>query len=252
MKKTKKNGFLFGMLGTFLVLLGVVGYILVSVLFNRLFIGLRFGDGVAGAIMTFFLTGVIIAFVLYEAIFITWQIKMAREGSREGDVGGNMKKILRIVTVAAISLSILCAAVSANIFTELREDSISTVAIFPTKEYSIKAEDCDVRAYSFTCDESGSMTFKLTMNDGNVIEILGGVTSISDGFREKYDANQVSLLKYAADITERLNDTSDGYIIKKRITSSTIENAKNVYSSDESMALLWKQIERIINNATAE
>ena len=250
MNKTKKNGFLSGMLGTLFVLLGVVGYVIVSILFNRLFIGVRFDGEVAGAIMTTFVTGVILAFVLYEAIFITWLIKSTRANTREGDRDGSMKRLLSIVAAVCISLSVLLAVVSANTFTELRENSISNVCFVTTKQYTWNENRNDVLRYSFVCDEAGGVTFSVTMKDGKVIDVLGGVNSISDGFREKYDADKVGLFKYAADLAEQFK--SSGYLIEARITEASIENAKKAYGENEDTALLWEQIERIINTAGVE
>ena len=250
MKKTKRNGFLSGMLGTLFVVLGVVGYAIISILLNRLFIGIRFDGEVAGAIMTMYVTGIIGAFVLYEAIFITRLIKLAREETREGDKDGSMKRLFRIVCAVCVALSLLLAVVCANTFTELREDSINKVCFVTTKEYKWDDERNDVLRYSFACDETGGITFSVTMKDGETVEILGGVNSISDGFREKYDADKVGLFKYAADLAEQFK--SSGYLIEARITEASIENAKKTYGENEDTALLWEQIERIINTASAE
>ena len=250
MKKNKINGFLSGMLGTFFVLLGVLGYSIISIFLNRLFIGMRFEGEVAGAIMTMYLTSIVVAFVLYEAIFITWLIKISREDTREGDMNGSMKKLLRIVAAVCIALSLLLAVVSANTFTELREDSINKVCFVTTKSYTWNESRNDVRSYSFVCDENGGITFSVTMKDGETVELLGGVNSISDGFREKYNADKVGLFKYAADLVEQFK--SSGYLIEARITEASIENAKKAYGENEDTALLWEQIERIIASATED
>ena len=250
MKKTKRNGFLSGMLGTLFVLLGVVGYAIISILLNRLCIGIRFDGEVAGAIMTMYITGIIGAFVLHEAIFITWLIKLSREETREGDKNGSMRRLLRIVAAVCIALSLVLAVICANTFTELREDSINKVCFVTTEEYKWNDSRNDVLRYAFVCDETGGITFSVTMKDGEVIDILGGVNSISDGFREKYDADKVGLFKYAADLAVQFK--SSGYLIEARITEASIENAKRAYGENEDTALLWEQIERIINTASAE
>lgn len=247
MKKNKRNGFLSGMLGTLFVLLGVVGYAIISILLNRLFIGIRFDGEVAGAIMTMYVTGIVAAFVLYEAIFITWLIKLSREETREYDKDGSMKRLFRIVAAVCVSLSLLLAVVCANTFTELREDSINKVCFVTTKEYTWNESRNDVLRYSFVCDENGAITFSVTMKDGETVEILGGVNSISDGFREKYDADKVGLFKYAADLAEQFR--SSGYLIEARITEASIENAQKTYGESEDTAILWEQIERIIKTA---
>lgn len=239
------------MLGTLFVVLGVLAYVVFSSLLTRLLISVRFGAESVGALMTLSMTGIIVAFVLYEAIFITWQIKLAKKSSNAED-SGNMGKILRIVAISCISLSLLFALVSANTFTELREDSISKVCFVKTKEYRWDGENNDIKRYTFTCDEEGSIVFNVTTSDGEVIELLGGVTSLSDRFKEDYDTGNVHLLKYCADLAESFSEGNGDFVIDCRISSTTVENAKKNYQSDESRALIWEQIERIIATAETE
>ena len=246
MNKPKKNGFLWGVLGTFFVILGVVGYVIVSSLINRIFIGARFGDEIACAQLTLTGVGLVVAFLLYEAIFITWQLKLTRESSKEGDEGGKTGKLLRIVAASAISLSLLFAIVSANTFVELRPDSISNVFFFTTKEYKWENTDCDVRAYSFVCDEDGGLSFSVSMWDGKTFEILGSATSASDAFKNEFDTSNVDLLKYCANLSESFDNCDRDIDIQCNVSDTTINNARAVYENDESKALIWAQIERII------
>ena len=245
MKKPQKNGLLYGMLGTLFVILGVVGYVVFSSLLTRLFISVRFGSDAAGALMTLSMTGIIVAFVLYEAIFITWQIKLTKEASKSED-SGNMGKIMRIVALSCISLSILFAIVSANTFTELRENSISKVCFVTTKEYRWDTENNDIIRYTFICDDEGGISYNVTTKDGETIELLSGVTSLSDKFKEEYDTANVHLLKYCADLSESFSEGNGDFVIDCKISNTTIENAKKNYQSDENKALIWEQIERII------
>ena len=251
MNKQKKNGFLWGMLGTLFVVLGVVAYVIFSSLLTRLFIGVRFGDDCAGAIMTLTTTGIIVSFVLYEAIFITWQIKIAKETAKNND-GFSMDKLLRIVAITCVSLSVVFATVSANTFTELRENSISKVCFVKTEEYRWSDGHHDVKRYTFICDESGGISFNVTMNDGEVVEILSGVTSLSDSFKEKYNTSSLHLLSYCALLAEDFSEADGDYHIECRISDTTVKNAKSFYESNEDQALIWAQIERIINSANAE
>lgn len=239
------------MLGTLFVVIGVVAYVIFSSLLTRLFIGVRFGSDAAGAIMTLTMTGIIVAFLLYEAIFITWQIKLTKESAKNND-GFNMDKLLRIVAIACVSLSVVFATVSANTFTELREDSISKVCFIKTHEYRWTDGHHDVKRYTFVCDESGGISFNVTMKDGEVVEILSGVTSLSNSFKEKYSTSSLHLLAYCADLAEDFSSTDGEYRIDCRISDTTVANAKSFYESNEDQALVWAQIERIINSANAE
>ena len=239
MNKKKRNGLLSGILGTVYVILGVVAYAVVSSLLCGVLIRAKFGGEAACAILGLSTTGLGVAFVLYEAAFIMWQVKLSKESSRDGDVGGRAAKIFRIILVAAICLSLLFALISANTYTKLGEESISKVCFVTQKEYKWNERN-DVLRYTFACDSSGGLTFSVTMKDGNVISILGVQTSISDSFREKYETEKVNLLKYVADISDQFDNCD--FIIEKKIIGQ--EYMEQYYKTDGSD--IWAQIERII------
>ena len=240
---------MWGALGTFFVILGVVGYVIVSSLINRLFITTRFGDEIACAQMSLTVVGIVVAFLLYEAIFITWQLKLTKESTKDGDVGGGMGRLLKIVAPSAIALSLLFAVVSANTFTAFRTDSISKVFFVTTKEYNWNETDNDVRSYSFVCDEEGALSFSVTMYDGETVDILGGVTSASESFRNEFDISNVNLLKYCAHLSKSFKDIDSDIGVQCNISDSTVRNAKEIYQNDESKALIWEQIEIILTTA---
>ena len=243
-----------GFLGTFFVLLGVAAHALLSSLIAKAFISSRFGSDVACAVLTLTVTNIIVAFALYEIVFIVWQVRTAQRINEKKStilrptVTDNekkqMDKIFLIVLIVCIALSLAFSIVNANTFTCLKEDSISTVVFTTTKEYRWDGEKCDVLRYSFACDETGGLTFKITMKDGKVFDILGGVTSLSDGFAEKYDTDKVNLLAYVADLSEQFDGSE--FIIEKSVAQSTIDNAKKAYESNADSALIWEQIQRII------
>ena len=80
------------------------------------------------------------------------------------------------------------------------------------------------------------------MKDGNVISILGVQTTISDSFREKYETEQVNLLKSVADISDQFDNCD--FIIEKKIIGQ--EYMEQYYKTDGSD--IWAQIERIIDS----
>ncbi|MBR4032132.1 MAG: hypothetical protein IKJ07_05280 [Clostridia bacterium] len=242
MNKKNNKGCASGILGTLGVVLGVAVYAIISSLLNRLFVGIRFGDGVACALLPMTLTGLTIAFVLYEVIFIVWQVKLSQIASKNGD-SSKIDKIFKFVTVGCISASLLFSIFAANTYTELREDSISKVCFVTTKEYKWNEKN-DVMRYSFACDEEGGLTFKITMKDGEVIELLGSVTSLSDSFKEKFSTDKVNLLAYAAHLSEQFDNS--GFIIEKNVSEASIKNAESVYK--EKHPEIWEQIEIIISD----
>ncbi len=242
MNKKNNKGCASGILGTLGVILGVAVYAVLSSLLNRLFVGIRLGNDVACALLPMTLTGITVAFVLYEVIFVVWQVKLSQIASKNGD-GSKMDKIFKLVAVGCISASLLFSIFAANTYTELREDSISKVCFVTTKEYKWEDKN-DVMRYSLACDENGGLTFKITMKDGEVIDLFGSVTSLSDSFKEKYNTDKVNLLAYAAHLAEEFDNS--GFIIEKSVTDASKKNAEGFYKED--YPEIWEQIEIIISD----
>ena len=239
MKQGSNKGCASGILGTLAVIGAVIVYVLISSLINRLLIGVRFGSETAGAVFSLYTIGISVAFVLYEAVFIFGQIKLSQESSLNGD-SGKTKKWFKFAVIAVIALSLVFAVFSANTFTELREDSISKVCFTTQKEYRWDERN-DVLRYSFSCEEDGSLTFNIKMKDGEQIELFGGVSSLSDAFKIQYNTATVSLLSYAAHLSEEFD--SSEFIIEKNVTG--IEYMEAVYK--DSNPVIWAEIQRIID-----
>ena len=222
-------------LGTLIVIGAVVVYGIVSLLLCNLLASLRFGNEVGGALMTFWLVGVGIAFVLS-------QIKLAMTASGKGE-GEKMSKIFRISLISAVALSFLLAIFSANNFTELKNDSISEVIFFTTNEYRWDKDDNDISSYSLVCDENGSLSFTVTVKGGKEISLLDSVNSLSEAFKKEH----VNCLGYAAHLTEAFKDNGLN-TIEAKISDSTIKNAEKLYrdSENEASKITWEMIERIL------
>lgn len=119
---------------------------------------MRIGDGIALGIIDLWVPGVVIAFVLFEGVFLYWQISAGMKASGRADPE-KMKRILGIVIAACLVLTACVALFCANTYTELSEDSISKVCFVTTKEYRWDDERNDVRSYTFECDENGNLSF---------------------------------------------------------------------------------------------
>ena len=98
MNKKNNKGCFSGVIGTIFVVLGVGAYAVISSLFNRAFVGEAFGNEIACGLMTKWLTGVGIAFILYEAIFILWEFDLLKKTKSNFDE----KKGKRILLAVAL------------------------------------------------------------------------------------------------------------------------------------------------------
>ena len=240
MNKNKNKGCISGALGTVFVVLGVVVYAVISSLFNRLFVGMAHGDSVACALMTKWLIGVGIAFVLYEAIFILWQFDILKKSKAQQENGEKSKNAFRLIAVLCICASLLIGIIFSNTYIDCREDSISSVYFVTTKEYRWDKRN-DVRKYSLSCDANGGLSFKISMKDGEVIELFGHVTSLTDKFRDQFDTDSLNLLAYAAYLSNEF-ERSD-FIVEKSI--SGVEYIEKYYK--EQSPEIWELLEKIIN-----
>ena len=202
--KNKNKGCMSGFLGTVYVLLGVVGYAIISLLLNRIFTS---DQGESSChVMTFYGTGIAIAFFLYEIIFIVWQIKLSVIAQGKGDPA-RFTKILKIVAAASISLSLIFAIIGANTYTLCKNDKISKVCFVTTNEYTWN----NVSRFILSCNENGTLEYTVRMKDGEAIEIFNTVNTCSDEFLEEHK----SLSGYAAYLTNEFRNS--GFIIEEQI-----------------------------------
>ncbi len=240
MNKKNNKGCGSAILGTLAVILAVAAFALLSSQISRIWITARFGDTPAVALLTFSITAVAISFFFFEAVFIAWQIKLSVTAAGDTESAQKMSMIVKIILIACVCLSLLLAVFSANTYIECGEESISKVCFVKTKEYRWSDRN-DVLRYTFSCDESGGLTFNITMKDGEVISLLGSANTLSNAFREKYDTGNANLLSYAAMLADSF-DSSD-YIIEKKINGQ--EHMEKFYKDNRPE--VWVYMEQIIN-----
>ena len=227
MNKKNNKGCLSGLLGTLAVIVGVVLFALFSSLINNLFLSARFGDRAECALLPLSIIVIVIAFVLFEVIFILRQIWLGRKGT---DSEPKLKKTFLITSVVCLSLTLLLPLVSACTYTKLSKDTISKVCFFEYKNYDL---DTDMSRCVLACDSNGKLTFTITMVDGEKIELLGTVNSCGTGFVEKYE----NLYGYAEYLSEKLCE--QGYSLR-------IIGEDNMKLYKETHPEIWKHLEKII------
>lgn len=231
MEQKKKNpGCMSGILGTVFVLLGVVAYTIISLLLNRIFTA-NTGESSCTIIPLYF-TGITVAFVLYEIIFIAWQIKLTNLVQEKSDPT-RFNKILKIVAISCICLSLIFAIVVANTYTVCTNDSIKKVCFVTTREYKWN----NVSRFILSCDESGSLEYTIKMKDGEVIELFNNVNTCSQEFLDEHK----SLSGYAAFLTEQFRNS--GFIIDEQIVGK--EYFQKVRDSNPDV---WENLNKIIGN----
>jgi hypothetical protein len=219
-------------LGTLLVIVGVVVYAVLSSLLTRAFMSSRLSGEISCALLPLSMTGIGVAFFLYEVIFVTWQVKISRPDSYKVSEAA-MNKIFSIIFAACVSISLLFAIFSANTYVELGENSMRRVVCFvTTEEYSTD----DVARFTFSCDENGSLEYKIKMKNGEEIELFGTVNSCSDEFIKEYG----NMYGYAAHLTEKFRESN--YIIEEKIIG--VEQMEKNYANTD----VWDEIKTIIGN----
>lgn len=230
----KKKGFLSGLLGTLLVIVGVFATtILSSLLVNVVFKSRLAGEPIC-AIMKLTLISIIVYFVLLEVIFFTWQVKLTKNEDKHASEESKKRtaKICRIIYASCVCGMILFALINVNTYTEYREDGISEKFFVTTKNYTWQ----NVSSYTLSCSEDGTIEYTVKMKDGKSFELINKVNSCSDEFLEKHE----NMYGYAAFLSKTFDSQSN--YIEKRI--SGISNMELYYK--ESFPEIWKHLEKII------
>ncbi len=230
-KLNKKNnkGCLSGILGTLLVVAGVILYAVISSLINNLLISMRFGDKTACALLSLSISGIGVAFVLYEVIFVAWQVKLGKTGS---DGEAKFNKLFKLIAIACVCASLLFAIVSASTYTKLSDTSVSKVFFIEYESYDIEE---DVARCTLSCDSSGRLSYVITMKDNEKFELLGTVNSCGSGFVEKYE----NLYGYAAYISEGL--------LSRGLPTRIVGEKYMEEGYKDSHPEVWKYLEKIIS-----
>ena len=226
--KNKNKGCLYGVVGTLLVLVGVLLYTLFSSLVNNLFFSMRYGDGEECVLLPYSYGGIIVAFVLLEVIFISWQLKINCKGS---DNEKKFNRIFKIVLTVFLSLIVAVPLFTANTYVKINSESISKNCFVEYKTYNVEE---DIERCTLSCTQDGQLTFVITMNDGEKIELFGSVNSCGKGFIEEHE----NLYGYAANLSERLSRNG----LETSVHGE--EYMKKIYKDTNSD--VWKHLERII------
>ena len=242
-KQSVKKGCLFLIVGSLLVsVIGILFMVGVSRL-TGVVIEARHGGEPAYALMTSLETCYIVAGSLFVGILGLWyfaptEAEVQRQNQRLTPMLGQkeahaMKASTKwLITGGMLFGVVLSGLVAVNSYRLVTRDGISTYFFTETKSYQWK----QVSAYTIDCDSKDGLAVTFTMRDGKQYEILRGVNSTTEEFDEQY----TSVTHFAADLDENMVALQVPRNVKH------MERAVNFYRGYEG---LWPYVSKLIGYA---
>lgn len=241
--KKGKKGCLFLIVGCFATILATALFVWLVSLITGAIIESRHGDEAAYALMSLTIPCYTVAFVLFNAILALWYIAPTEEEVRAQNKGLSPmlgQKEARamsvgtkwLITAVILIGAVLAGAVAANTYRLVTPHGVSSYFFVETKSYEWR----QVSAYTIDCDSEDGLSVTFTMRDGKQYEILQGVNSATDKFKEQY----TSVTHFAADIDEEM------VALQVPRNVRHIEKAVKFYKGYEG---LWPYVSKIIGYA---
>ncbi len=205
--KKGKKGCLFLIIGCFATILATALFVFIVSKTTGAIIESRHGSEAAYALLSLTVPCYTIAFVLFNAILALWYIAPTEEEIRAQNKGlspmlgqkearamstGTKWLITPVILVGVV----ITGAVAANTYRLVTPRGVSSYFFVETKSYEWK----QVSAYTIDCDSEDGLSVTFTMRDGSRYEILQGVNSATEAFKEQY----TSVTHFAADIDEKM------------------------------------------------
>lgn len=205
--KKGKKGCLFLIIGCFATILATALFVLIVSKTTGAIIESRHGSEAAYALLSLTVPCYTIAFVLFNAILALWYIAPTEEEIRAQNKGLSPmlgQKEARamstgtkwLITAVILVGVVITGAVAANTYRLVTPRGVSSYFFVETKSYEWK----QVSAYTIDCDSEDGLSVTFTMRDGSRYEILQGVNSATEAFKEQY----TSVTHFAADIDEKM------------------------------------------------
>ena len=205
--KKGKKGCLFLIIGCFATILATALFVLIVSKTTGAIIESRHGSEAAYALLSLPVPCYTIAFVLFNAILALWYIAPTEEEIRAQNKGLSPmlgQKEARamstgtkwLITAVILVGVVITGAVAANTYRLVTPHGVSSYFFVETKSYEWK----QVSAYTIDCDSEDGLSVTFTMRDGSRYEILQGVNSATEAFKEQY----TSVTHFAADIDEKM------------------------------------------------
>ncbi len=210
--KSQRRGCLFLVLGSLLALGATLVFIFVVSRLTGFVIEKRHGGEAVYAVMTAVKPCYGAAMLLFYGMLAVWYMspskaeREAAKGRRQGlapMLGERQaeepisKRSLWLITGGLLAGVLLTGAICVSTYRLVTPDGIRTYFFAETASYEWK----QVSAYTVDCDSDSGLSVTFTMRDGKKFEILHGVNSATEAFREGYS----SVTEYAVDIDKKMD-----------------------------------------------
>lgn len=246
--KDSKKGCLFLIIGTLAVLVGMALYIFLTGRLSAAVIGSRYEGQAVYAIMTIQIPGIIVAFIMMDAVLILQYLPSEEEVDRRRQapmLGQKQqahsflgsKKAANILSALLLLGVVVCSVVSANTYQLMTEDGIETYFFARTSAYEWK----QVSAYRVDCDSDKGLSVTYTMRDGKTFEITQGTLSTTVTFDEKYgstDDSKAAVMSFAVAMDEKMEAL--------QIPCNVTHMEKAVAFYRDAYPSLWTSVSRLI------
>ena len=238
--KSGKKGCLFLIVGCFASILAMALFVWLVSTLTGVVIESRHGDEAAYALMTSLMPCYTIAFGLFTAILALWyiapteaEVKAQNNGLSpmlgQKEVHAMSAKTKWLITAAMLAGVLLTGTIAIHSYRLVTPNGISTYFFTETKSYEWK----QVSTYVIDCDDDDGLSVTFTMRDGKQFEILQGVNSATQEFKEQY----TSVTHFASDIKDRMVELQIPPNVRH------MEKAVKFYKSYEG---LWPYVSKII------
>lgn len=192
--KKQKKGCLFLILGSILALVATLLFILVVSWLTGVVIQNRHGDEAAYALMTIVKPCYGVAMLLFYGILTIWYISPSQEEvekqnrslarSNQPAAEALSRRTLWLITGGLLAGVLVTGAICVNTYRLVTPDGIRTYFFAETGRYEWR----QVSAYTVDCDKDDGLSLTFTMRDGKKFEIMQGVNSATDKFKENYES----------------------------------------------------------------
>ena len=235
-----KKGCLFLILGTLGVIAGVAVFTFLTGQITGALVEARYGGTATYVLLTASIPCIAICFVLLEAILFLQYIPGEGDYPKDQNVRQPMlnqpkmptysKKAIHLICLGLLGAIVLCGFVSANTYTVVSEEGISSRFLVETSHYKWH----QVTSYTIDCDGDKGLSVTYTMRDGKKFEVLQNTVSATKTFKEQYG----STTAYALHIDIMLQDMQ----ISKNVRH--IETAVSFYRND--LPEVWDYVSKLI------
>lgn len=224
---------MFLILGTLAVFVGTGIFAVVTALCTGWGVETLFGGSNTYVLLTASIPCIIVCFVLLELILLLQYLPSTEEAnSFTDDLAAAhsftslicKRKTVNLITLGIVGLVLLCGLISANTYTVISDEGISTRCFVTVSSYKW----ADTTSYAVDFDEAKGLTVTFTMKGSKKFEVLQHAISATNDFKANYtDGSQyaraaqlVQELRAMPLVEDRTPSTLDREAVEKFYESS--------------------------------